>query len=164
MREKIVKGEVDFLIIPDAAATDALPSEALFSEPFVVVACANHQCIQGAVDRSSFEKAGHVSVRLGKSRFPGLDESVCDAAGIKRRIEITCGAFDHIPPFVVGTQRIAMMQKGLADYYAGLYDLQVVPLPFDAPLINEVIQWQPYATSSPAHAWFKTYAAAYLSA
>ena len=162
IRQKLVSGEVDFLMCPDVVIYTEMPYEILFEEDFVVVACERSARWREGITFTEFCAAGHVVIRLGDHRVAGIDEAVCARAGVERHAEITVGAFDHLTAFVQGTDRIAMLQRGMAQHYAGIHALRLFELPFENARITEVLQWHPCNENGEGHIWFRNLALSYI--
>lgn len=160
IRRKVMKGEIDFLLCPQSIMLPDLPYERLFSDDFSVIGCASHWKDTHVLTKEDFEAAGHVIIRLGSQQAPGLDELICMDAGITRRTEITVGAFDHVVPFVLGTDRLAIMQRGMAELVSSRMAIKMFEVPFENQFFTEVLQWQPINANSSAHVWFRKVATA----
>lgn len=155
VRRRFFAGEIDFLLCPQSVMLPDLPYERLFSENFVVVACADHWRDTKRLSRDALASAGHVAIRLGAQQAPGLDENLCIDAGITRQVEVTVGAFDHVAPFVVGTKRIAILQRRMAAKIQAQMPLKIFELPIENHGFTEVFQWQTFNANSTAHTWFR---------
>lgn len=153
--QKINRGEIDFLFCPDYYLFPDLPREVLFKEQFVAISCINNSRFEGPISQKSFESVGHIAPLFGQSRMPGLDETFLQKAGVKRRIEITVGGFDYIPSLIEGTQRIAMIQRRLAEQVVALNRITMHELEFKLSDIHEAMQWQSFNNFDPAHVWFR---------
>lgn len=160
IRRRVLRGEIDFLLCPQSIMLPDLPYERLFSEDFSVIGCASHWNDTSVLSKEDFETAGHVVIRLGAQQSPGLEELICMDAGINRRAEITVGAFDHVAPFVLGSDRLAMMQRGMAELVASQMAIKVFEVPFENQIFTEVLQWQPINANSSAHVWLREVATA----
>jgi LysR family transcriptional regulator, nod-box dependent transcriptional activator len=154
-RRSVMRGEIDFLLCPQSIMLPDLPFERLFSEDFAVIGCASYWKNTDVLTKHEFEAAGHVVIRLGAQQAHGLDELICLDAGINRRAEITVGAFDHVAPFVMGTARLAVLQRGMAELVSTQMALKVFEVPFENQIFTEVLQWQPINANSSAHVWFR---------
>jgi len=152
---KFTAGEIDILFTLKDLLLPDLPMVELATEDFVVVAWSENDRIGETLTLENFETLGHVMVRLGVYRATPIDESFVSGAGVRRRCEITVSAFDQIPDFVVGTQRIAMLQRRLAERYATVLPLRILDLPFWMPQVTIGMQWHRHNTSDVAHKWLR---------
>ncbi|NLR97368.1 LysR family transcriptional regulator [Rhizobium sp. P38BS-XIX] len=152
---KFTAGEIDILFTLKDLLLPDLPIVGLATEDFVVVAWSENDAIGETLTLENFETLGHVTVRLGIYRATPIDESFVSNAGVRRRCEITVSAFDQIPDFIVGTQRIAMLQRRLAEKYATVLPLRILELPFSMPQVAIGMQWHHHSTSDAAHIWLR---------
>jgi LysR family nod box-dependent transcriptional activator len=98
---------------------------------------------------------GHVVTRFGHNRTPAIDEWFLRRFGERRRIEMITTGFYGLPQAVIGTKRIATIQRTLADYYAGLLPIKVIEPDFELPTVSEAMQWNRFADSDPGMAWMR---------
>jgi len=148
-------GEIDMLISVGPILNPDLPTGELYTEKFVGIAWSDNDEIGDVVTLDDFVRLGHVAVRLGSYRATAIDENFLVQAGIERRIEVTTGAFDQIPELVVGTPRIAMLQRRLALHYTQTLPIRMFELPFEVPPIRVGMQWHRHNASDSAHNWFR---------
>jgi len=148
-------GEIDLLITVEAVLNPDLPMQEIFTEDFVAISWSDNEDIGDTLTLADFARLGHVAVRLGAYRATPIDEQYVLQAGINRRIEITVGAFDLIPELVVGTPRIAMLQRRLAEHYAQTLPIRIMELPFAFNPIMVAMQWHRHNTTDPAQSWFR---------
>ena len=151
---KLDRGEVDLIVSPRHLLVGEKPSADLFDDDFVAIACARNTRVQPRLDAAVFQALGHVVCQFGPNRNHGLDQEWIDRAGLSRRCEVTIENFSMLPPLVVGTQRIAMMQRRLAALYAGLMPIGIAELPFPTHFV-EAMQWQRFNQADPLHAWLR---------
>jgi LysR family nod box-dependent transcriptional activator len=100
-------------------------------------------------------KLGHVVTRFGHNRTPAIDEWFLRRFGEMRRIEMVTTGFYGLPQAVIGTKRIATIQRTLADYYAALLPIRVIEPGFELPTVSEAMQWNRFADSDPGMAWMR---------
>lgn len=72
-----------------------------------------------------------------------------------RRVEVSVPAFADVPRFVIGTQRIALLQRRLAAAFGEYYPLTAVPVPFDIPPLREVMQHHRIRGGDQALSWLR---------
>lgn len=149
------RGDIDFMISVSSVLLPNLPVRTLWSEDFVCIAWTGNTELGDVLTREDFARMGHVAVRLGTLRATPIDESIVSKAGIQRRIEVIAGAFDLIPELIVGTTRIAMLQRQLADHYRKVIPIRVYELPWQVTPFEVAIQWHKHGDSDPANLWFR---------
>jgi DNA-binding transcriptional LysR family regulator len=75
--------------------------------------------------------------------------------GIQPRIAVRVESYLSVPYFVVGTDRIALMQERLARQLAGPMQLRIFEVPGEVEPITEVLWWHERYEDDPAHAWIR---------
>ena len=98
----------------------------------------------------------HVVVRFGEQQeVPSLEEEFLGNLGQKRRIEVVTTGFTLLPQLILGTTRIATIQRRLAEFYARQMPLKIVKLPKPLPRLEEVMQWHAFRNADPGLLWLK---------
>jgi hypothetical protein len=54
---------------------------------------------------------------------------------------------------LVGTNRLSIMHRRLAEVYSQSLPLKVLPVPIEMPRLVEMIQWHVYRDRDPARVW-----------
>ena len=65
-------------------------------------------------------------------------------------------SFLALPMFIAGTDRLGLMQAGLADYARNAGGVRVFEPPFDATPIHNAMWWHPVHRRDPEHEWLRT--------
>lgn len=154
--ESLERGETDFLIMPQNYLSSEHPSERLFDDNFVCIVSKDNDLVGDAIDLEQFMQMGHVLTRFGNNRTPAIDEWFFKRFGNERRIEMITMGFYAVPQAIVGTRRIATIQRALADYYSAIMPIRVVEHRFELPSITEGLQWNRFADSDPGVAWMRS--------
>ena len=134
------RGEIDLLVMPQSFISRQHPSLPLFVDTHVVVGWAGNPAMDAPMTEAVFFDHGHVVVEFGSLRNPAFAEQHMRQIGRPRRAEIIAPSFSSVPGLLVGTQRLAVMQKRLADRFARILPLKMAPPPFDFPEFREMIQ------------------------
>lgn len=153
--ESLERGETDFLIMPQNYLSADHPSAALFDDKFCCIVWKNNELVGDTISQDQFMKMGHVITRFGHNRTPGVDEWFFRRFGNLRRIEMVTMGFHGVPQAVVGTNRIATIQRTLADYYAELLPIKILEHSFELPAISEGLQWNRFSDSDPGMTWMR---------
>jgi hypothetical protein len=75
--------------------------------------------------------------------------------GVEPRVDVVVESFQSLPHFVVGTNRIALIQAALAPFAMRVGGVRVLPLPFNAtPLVN-ALWWHPVHNRVSEHVWLR---------
>lgn len=75
--------------------------------------------------------------------------------GIEPDIRVRVESYQAVPHFVVGTDRIALLQNRLAERVAGPMGLAVLPCPGNPEPITEKFWWHDDYDRDPAHQWLR---------
>ena len=135
-------GNIDVVITPDEFMIGQHPSVLLFEEPHVVVGCGSNPLFNAEVGEKELFEADHVGVRLGPDRILTLTERNIEALGGPRKMVIFAPNFSVVPWFLVGTNRLAVMQERFAETYKRVLSLRTAPLPFEFPPMRVMAQWR----------------------
>jgi LysR family nod box-dependent transcriptional activator len=153
---EIERGHVDFLLLPDNHILSGHPSIPLFEDEYVCVMCQENPLSAAPLSFEDYKSMGHVLVRWGSEhRTPTVDEWFLRSFGFERRVEVTTNAFNSVPAFLIGTQRIATMHHRLAERWANYLPLKIQPVPWDAPKLTIAMQWNKYQLHDPGLAWLR---------
>jgi DNA-binding transcriptional LysR family regulator len=71
----------------------------------------------------------------------------------RRRIEVTSSTFSGVPMMLTGTLRIAVLQERLAVALCEACSLHTQPLPFDMPLLREMVQYHSARENDAGISW-----------
>jgi LysR family nod box-dependent transcriptional activator len=153
--EALERGETDFLIMPSNYLSAEHPSSILFEDRFCCIVWKDNELVGDTITQDQFMKMGHVVARFGHNRTPAVDEWFFRRFGNLRRIEMITMGFHGVPQAIVGTNRIATIQRTLADYYAELLPIKILEHSFELPTIVEGVQWNRFADSDPGMAWMR---------
>ena len=147
------RGDIDIVLTPEEFMVGQHPSSLLFEEPHVVVGCGSNSLFDAEIGLQEFFEADHVGVRLGPERILTFTERRIEALGGPRKIEIFAPNFSVVPWFLVGTNRLAVMQMRLAEIYKRILSLRTAPLPFEFPLMRVMAQWHSARAADQGLLW-----------
>ena len=149
-------GDVDLVILPEQILAKDHPSELLFEDEFVCIACAKNKLIKRSLSVPDYLRLSHVVVRFGEQQeVPSLEETYMGRLAQERRIEVVATGFTLLPQLILGTTRIATIQRRLAEFYASQMPLKIVKLPKQLPKLQEVMQWHAFRNSDPGLLWLR---------
>ena len=69
--------------------------------------------------------------------------------------QVVTTGFTLLPQFILGTTRIATIQRRLAELYARQMPLKIVSLPWQLPRLEEAMQWHTFRTADPGLLWLR---------
>ena len=154
--EELDQGDVDLVVSLASGMAPTHPSEVLLRDSFCCVVWTGNSAVGSRLTRAKYLEAGHVTTVLGRGRVPTLDQIAMDQQGLHRRSEIRVPAFSLVPPCLVGTDRIATLQKGLAEQLVKQWDVRMLPCPIPIPDIITAVQWHRYQSHDPAISWVRS--------
>lgn len=147
------RGEADFLIAPTVFCSTNHPTELLLEEQLCCIVDAQGPFGDGPISQADFLAAGHI-VMQPPNGGESFAQRAFDQAGIKLRIEATTYFFASLPLLVRGSQRIALVQRSLADVL-NVSGTRLVEPPFALPTMHQSLQWHSYRTRDPALTWIR---------
>ncbi|MFG6138051.1 LysR substrate-binding domain-containing protein [Halomonas sp. B23F22_10] len=150
--QAIEKGDADVLVAPAPLTSPEHPSEYLFSEEYVCITCASSRHHGEPMTMERYAGARHVKMEptTGAATF---EQQWLEKKGIHRDISLTSYTFASLPQLILGSDRIATVHKHMALQYQSLIGVDIHPLPFDMPLLEERIQWHAYRDQDPGIRW-----------
>jgi DNA-binding transcriptional LysR family regulator len=136
---QLERGEIDFLLTPEQFAASEHPRQLLFEEKHVVVGCRDNPIFTRELTAERFFEQGQIVM--------GVDHGQCFAEremgelNRRRRIDVICASFLAVPWMLTGTSRISLMHERLAQLMVKQLPLAIAPLPFEFPLMREIVQY-----------------------
>lgn len=149
------QGEIDVLLLPKDHCLRDHPAELLFEERYVVAGWAGNPLLAAPITEEDFYAARHVAVAIGASaeERTSFAEDQLSARGRERQVEVMAYSFTQVPALLIDTPRLTLMQERLARSLATTLPVAWQPLPFDFPVMHEMIQYHRGRGSDPALGW-----------
>jgi LysR family nod box-dependent transcriptional activator len=152
----VMEGQADLTITPEDFVDPDQPAELLCEERQVVVGWRENPALAGGLDERDFLGAGHVAVHVGSNQVPSFADRHLERMGVERRIEVTCGCFTLVPWLLCGTPRLAVMHERLARRMTESFPLAMAPVPFEFPVMREMIQYHRTRATDEGLSWLRT--------
>jgi DNA-binding transcriptional LysR family regulator len=149
------QGGIDLLIAPEGYTARELPAEHLLDERHVVVGWKDNPLLAGSLDEAAFMGADHVQVAIGYQRTPAFGDRELGLQGRQLRVAARASSFAVVPWLLVQTERLALMHERLALVMAALHPLAIREIPFDFPVMREMMQCHPARAADPGLAWLR---------
>ncbi len=146
-------GEIDLILVPQDHCLRDQPAEVLFEERHVVAGWSSNPLMQQPLSEEAFYGAGHIAVRIGEINRTSFAENFMLTRGRERRIEIHASSFTLVPGLLAGTERLAVMHERLAIKMADSHALAFCPMPFEFPVMREMIQYHRNRALDPSLQW-----------
>jgi DNA-binding transcriptional LysR family regulator len=150
------RGDLDLLLTPAQHCVPGHPASLLFEERHVVAGWRGNPLLARPISQEEFFTAGHVAVRIGQTNRASFAESQLEALERKRRIEITAASFTTVPDLLGGTRRLAVMHERLARLMARRLPIAWQELPFDFPVMREMIQFNSARSDDKGLQWLSS--------
>jgi LysR family nod box-dependent transcriptional activator len=154
--ESLQRGDTDFLIMPEEYLSTDHPHEPLFTDEFCCVAWRGNVEVGETITLEQFMQMGHVVARFGHNRTPSVDEWFFRQYGNQRRIETYTTGFFSVPQMIIGTNRIATLQRTLVEYYSLHLPIRLLRHDFELPTLSESLQWNRFADTDPGMVWMRS--------
>jgi DNA-binding transcriptional LysR family regulator len=153
--EWLERGELDFRIGWWPESAPALRARRLMRDPLVCVARRSHPLVDGAITDEQFMAIPHVvqSERM-KSARQAVEHAVLARhrhLQVKLRVQDSlalCNAVAH-------SDLIGTLPERFARALAGMFPLQVLPIPMAIAEIRQAIYWHERTHNEPGHRWFR---------
>ena len=148
-------GAIDVLLLPKEHCLRDHPAELLFEERYVIAGWIANPVLAAPLSEEDFYAARHVAVEIGGSaeERASFSEDQLNARGRERQIDVMASSFTQVPALLIGTPRLTLMQERLARTLARTLPIAWQPLPFEFPLMREMIQYHRARGSDPALGW-----------
>ncbi|HTP38465.1 MAG TPA: LysR family transcriptional regulator [Steroidobacteraceae bacterium] len=154
----VERGETDLVVVPQEFISTNHPSEPLFQDRYICMAWSKGTRFGAQISLKQYLESGHVVATPGGQleRISTLvDQWLYREFGEARHLEIITSEFSSIPPFVVGTDRIATVAEKLAQYFGRLLPLRVWRAPFNAPPLMICTQWNRHREKDHGIRWLR---------
>ncbi|MFE5673206.1 LysR family transcriptional regulator [Agromyces sp. NPDC056523] len=143
----------DALLMPHGFLTD-LPYTDLWNDRWVVVADEGNTEIGDELTLEHAARLPWVFTYMSRSAFTSATRQI-QQLGIEPHVEAVVESFLLNPMFVVGTNRLALVQASLAEYARNAAGVRVYEPPFDATPIHNAMWWHPVHRRDPEHEWLR---------
>ncbi|MFD0689663.1 LysR family transcriptional regulator [Actinomadura fibrosa] len=143
----------DGLILPHGFLTD-MPYTDLYEDRWVCVVARDNPDVGERLTLAQLRTMGWVVLFHRPTAFAPAAQQL-RMTGVEPRVEIVVDGFLQMPFLVAGSDRVALMQEGLARKVAGATGVRVLDCPFDVVPLAEAFWWHPMYSGDPAHAWLR---------
>lgn len=151
--DELERNDIDLLIIPEQYRLQHHPSLRLFEESYVCVTWSGNDRVHDRLSLADYLAAGHVVTQFGDGRPPMFDSSLLKQLGLERRAEVVVASLTAPAQMVVGTQRIATVDRRLAETAARQGPITIWPAPLEIPKLVEYAQWNKVRGKDPGLRW-----------
>jgi len=153
--ELLERADIDFVIMPNFYLHKSHPSTPLFVDDYVCVVWDENKRVGAEISAEQYLELGHISVQFGRENGPMVDDFLHAKFGDALRIEVLAMNFNSLIQYVVGTERISIVHRRLASYYAERHPIRLVTPQFALPSLSESIQWHSCFNEDPGSVWLR---------
>jgi LysR family nod box-dependent transcriptional activator len=139
--QQLNTGEIDVLITLEEFVNPNQPSRLFLSDEVVVLAWSGNPLKKGELDEDTFFSLGHVVVQFNTIQQPAYESWLSSASSRARRKEIFVPSFSDVPFFLIGTERLGVIQGALGKGFSETLPVTAHALPFDLPPLKLALQW-----------------------
>lgn len=151
----IAQGAFDLLITPEDFINPNQPAELLFEERHVVIGWNRNPVFERTLTDADLMDASHVGIQMGNQRTSAFADKVMEQLGRVRRMDVMASSFTVVPWLVIETNRLALMHERLARQMARIFPLAIAPIPFDFPLMREMMQYNRARANDEGLQWLR---------
>ncbi|MCX7284280.1 MAG: LysR family transcriptional regulator [Novosphingobium sp.] len=151
----IAQGAFDLLITPEDFINPNQPAELLFEERHVIVGWDRNPVFSQPLTEAAFMAAGHVGIQMGNQRTSAFGDRTIEQSGRFRRMDVMASSFTVVPWLVIETHRLAVMHERLARRMATMFPLAIAPIPFDFPIMREMLQFNRTRSTDEGLKWLR---------
>ncbi|MEX3982208.1 LysR family transcriptional regulator [Paraburkholderia sp. EG287A] len=151
----LAAGEADLALGSVHAAPDGLFQQQLFLHSFVTMVSVRNKAVGKTISRAQFESMPHIVVSL-TGRASAAYDSAFDEYGIKRHVYLSTPHFLAVPHLInAQPDLIATVPLELANVFAKLGTVRIVPTPVALPPFALRQHWHPRFHNDPANIWLR---------
>lgn len=148
------RGHCDLLLSVDTSFRQHLSGKCLVHDEHVAVAWKDNEELEGdTIALDAYETLGHVVVRPPIQTSLSALELELERRSINRRTELLTPSFASAAGILVGSRRIATMDRRFAQHMARFLPLRLLALPFDTPRIEYCAYWPLRGDGDEAVQW-----------
>lgn len=144
---------VDGLLIPHGFLTD-LPYLDLWRDRWLIVASDTNERAAEGLTMDLMAHSRWVFTYQSRTAFTSASRQL-QQLGIEPQIDAVVESFLALPHFIAGTDRLGLIQSGLAQVALAGGGIRLYEPPFDATPVLNAMWWHPVHGRDPEHAWMR---------
>lgn len=144
---------VDGMVIPHGFLT-GLQHRNLWTDRWVVIASEDNEQAAKGLTMELLASSRWVFTYQSRSAFTSASRQL-QQLGVEPTVDVVVESFMALPLYVRGTDRLALIQAGLAETAERIGGVRVHELPFDATPVVNALWWHPIHTREPEHLWMR---------
>ncbi|MEY9211830.1 LysR family transcriptional regulator [Thermobifida halotolerans] len=144
---------LDAMVLPHGFLRD-LPCLDLYTDDWVCLVSADNERVGEKLTPDLLAELSWVFTFHRPTAYTPADWKM-RALGIEPNVRVVAEWFVALPLLVRGTDRIALIQRGLVDRLDGMDGLRVLECPFEPDPLVMALWWHPMNSHDPAHRWLR---------
>lgn len=150
------KGEIDLVVTPSIYSDPAYVTESLIRNDLVLTGWSENPALKTQPNLETIQALGQVIVKFDRIRLSSfLSAEQLSLYGGAGRTALIAPTFSSIPPTLVGTALIAVLNRRLVNAMAQVLPLAVWELPIKMPLMDDVIMFHPMRKHDQGLVWLR---------
>lgn len=144
----------DAMIIPHGFLSD-LAYEDLWRDDWFAVVAESNEAVGDELTMDDLATLPFAMTYASRSAFTSASRQI-QQLGVEPHIAVVVESFLSLPHFILGTDRVGLIQGALVPIATATPGIRAVRLPFAAtPLVN-ALWWHPVHSRDPEHAWMRS--------
>lgn len=144
---------IDLLVLPHGFV-DGLPHRDLYRDDWVCLVDAAHPAAETGLTAEQLKTMPWVVTYHGPTASTPAARQL-RMLGIEPHVQVVTENFMTVPGLVAGTDRVALLQRRLADRIPGDVAVRALPCPFDVGPLVEAFWWHPMYEHDPEHEYLR---------
>jgi LysR family transcriptional regulator, nod-box dependent transcriptional activator len=150
------KGQIDLVVTPSIYTAPGYGTEPLISNDLVLTGWSENPALLTQPDFATVLSLNQVIVPFDRSRLSlFLSEEQLALYGAAGRTALIAPSFSSIPPTLVGTKLIAVLNRRLVNAMAQVLPLAVWEVPIEMPSMVDVMMYHPMREHDQGLVWLR---------
>jgi DNA-binding transcriptional LysR family regulator len=150
---RFYKTDIDLLIVPDRFKLDDCHFIALPPSPYVCLVWKDNERIGDSITLDEFLEVRHAQAFSERTTF--IESWFVRQFGKAPQAGITAPSFTLLPEALIGTDFVTMVPQDLAERALARLPVRTVSVPFELPIMRDVLQWRPSHDGDPGLQWLR---------
>jgi DNA-binding transcriptional LysR family regulator len=144
---------IDLMLLPHGFIED-LPHRDLYTDDWACLVAAGNDEVGESLTVEQLETMPWVVTYHGPTAFTPAARQM-RMLGIEPHIQVVTETFLPVPVLVAGTNRVALLQRRLADRIPRGLGVRALPCPFEVSPLLEAMWWHPMYDDDPEHRYLR---------
>ena len=144
---------VDGIVLPHGFL-NGLPFTDVWHDEWVIISSAHNPACEAGLLFEDLRSASWVLSYQTRTAFTSAIRQL-QQLGVEPNVEVVAESFLAIPHFVIGTNRLAMVQRGVARIVRQLSGVAIHEPPYPATPLSNALWWHPMHWNDPSHEWMR---------